>query len=121
MTVKHIFVRMACFVIFSVVLLCRKAMLSSGVMLAQEQDAPSPASKAMSSAYDAESFAAIGASSAAASQAWLYNRLGRTDVEVLCPYPPQTVCHITFAAVCGSVCIECTSLVMTAPRDTATV
>ena len=57
------------------------------VMLAQEQDATSPASKIMPFAHDAESLAAIGARSADASRAWLHNRLGRADVEILCLCP----------------------------------
>ena len=56
-------------------------------MLAQEQDATSPASNIMPFAHDAESLAAIGARSADASRAWLHNRLGRADVEVLCLCP----------------------------------
>ena len=45
------------------------------------------ARQAMATVRDARSLSAIGAKSAVASQAWVHERLGRTDVQVSCVLP----------------------------------
>ena len=110
----------------SFLLICFRLALPSGfhrrcVVLARKQDAPSPASKTMPLAHNAESLAAIGARSADASRAWLHNRLGRADVEVSCLCPAYSVSHISFAVVCSSLCSEYVLRGMRAPWDASPV
>ena len=51
-------------------------------------------------AHDERSLAAIAANSAAASRAWVRERLGRSDVEVLCTYPVIAAALLTSHTVC---------------------
>ena len=59
----------------------------------------------MATIHDAHSLSAIGANSAMASQAWVHERLGRTDVQVSCVHPMVHACSVVPVVLLCFVCM----------------